>query len=55
MGPHAQTARFMRELFPGILTDGVGFVRVTCDNPICPLALHLRGLAMTQIPVVSEP
>lgn len=54
MGPRTQTARLMREIFPGILTDGIGFIRVTCDNPICPLALHLRGFAMTQIPIIVE-
>jgi hypothetical protein len=54
LGPHSQTARFLFELFPSILTDDVGFVRITCSEPVCALALQLRGLAMAQIPVVIE-
>ena len=55
LGPRGQLGRFIRELFPGILSDGVGFVRISCDQPVCGLALHLRGLAMTQIPIFIEP
>ncbi len=53
LGPHSQTARFLFELFPD-LTDEVGFVRITCSEPVCALALHLRGLVMAQIPIVIE-
>lgn len=54
LGPHSQTARYLFELFPEILEDDVGFVRITCSEPVCALALHLRGLVMAQIPVVIE-
>lgn len=54
LGPHSQTARFLFELFPALLTDAVGFVRITCSEPVCALALHLRGLVMAQIPIVIE-
>ncbi len=54
LGPHSQTARFLFELFPDILTDEVGFVRITCSEPVCALALHLHGLVMAQIPIVIE-
>ena len=54
LGPHSQIAQFLFQIFPDILTDDVGYVRISCDNPICALALHLRGFGMTQIPVVVE-
>ncbi len=54
LGPHSQTARFLFELFPDILTDEVGFVRITCSDPVCALVLHLHGLVMAQIPIVIE-
>jgi len=54
LGPRSQTAQFLFQLFPDILEDDVEYVRISCDNLICALALHLRGLSMTQIPVVVE-
>jgi len=54
LAPHSQTAQLLFELFPSLLTDEVGFVRITCSEPVCALALHLRGLQMAQIPVVIE-
>lgn len=52
--PHAQIAQYLFQLFPNILTDDIGYVRITSSNPICALALHLRGFSMTQIPVIIE-
>jgi len=54
LAANSHTARFLFELFPNIPNDGVGFVRINSDIPICALALRLRDLAMTQIPVVIE-
>ena len=54
LGPGSQTAQFLFELFPGLLTGEVGFVRISCDKPVCALALQLRGLEMLQIPVFVE-
>jgi len=56
LGPHSQTARYLKELFPDVLADGSGFVRISCDRPVCALALHLHGFQMLQIPVyIDEP
>lgn len=52
--PRAQIARLLLDMFPELLTGDVGFVRVTCDNPVCLLVLRLRGLEMLQIPVFVE-
>ena len=41
-------------MFPGLLTGDVGFVHVTCENPVCGVALQLRGLRMLQIPISVE-
>ncbi len=54
LAPRAQIARILLELFPELLTGEVGFVRVSCDSPVCALALQLRGLQMLQIPVFVE-
>lgn len=54
LGPRSQTAQFLFEIFPDVFADDVGYVRISCDNPICSLALRLCGLNMTQIPVVVE-
>jgi hypothetical protein len=54
LGPHAQIAQYIFQLFPNILTDDIGYIRITSSNPICALALHLRGFSMNQIPVVIE-
>ena len=54
IGPRSQIGQFLFDMFPGLLTGEVGFVRVTCDSPICGVALQLRGLQMLQIPIVVE-
>jgi hypothetical protein len=54
VGPHSQIAQFIFQTFPNILEDDVALIKISCDNPICALALHLRGLSMTQIPIVVE-
>ena len=54
LGPHAQIAQYIFELFPNILTDDIGYIRITSSNPVCALVLHLRGFSMNQIPVVIE-
>jgi len=54
LGPRSQTAQFLSQIFPNVLTNDAGYVRISCNNPICALALHLRGLGMTQIPVAVE-
>jgi hypothetical protein len=54
LGPHSQTARFLSELFPGVLMDDVGFVRINCSEPVCALAIHMYGFLMSQIPIVIE-
>lgn len=51
LGPHSQIARYLKELFPEVLADDSGFVKITCDSPVCALALHLHGFQMLQIPV----
>ncbi len=52
LGPYSQTAQYLKQTFPQILTDGIGYVVISCDSPVCALALQLRGLSMLQIPVV---
>jgi len=54
LGPHSQIARYLKELFPDVLADGSGFVKISCDNPVCALVLHLHGFQMLQIPVFVE-
>lgn len=54
LGPRSQTAQFLAEAVPEILTGEVGFVRITCDNPICALALNLRGLRVLQVPIFID-
>lgn len=51
LGPHSQIARYLKELFPDVLADGSGFVKITCDSPVCALVLHLHGFQMLQIPI----
>lgn len=54
MGPHSQSSKYLFEYFPDLLTGDVGFVRITCDNPVCALALQLKGLSMLQVPIFVE-
>lgn len=54
LGPHSQTAQYLFELFPQILTGDVSLIRITCTDPVCALSLYLRGLEFFQIPVVIE-
>ena len=54
LGPHAQIAKFVRELFPAF-PDGIGFIRVTTSAPVCGLALRLHGLDISQVPVFVNP
>jgi hypothetical protein len=50
LSPHSQIARFVRELFPAF-PDGIGFIRITTTSPVCGMALRLRGLNLSQLPV----
>jgi hypothetical protein len=50
LGPHAQIARFVREMFPNF-PEGIGFIRITTSSPVCGMALRLRGLDLSQVPV----
>jgi hypothetical protein len=50
LGPHAQIARFVREMFPAF-PEGIGFVRITTSSPVCGLVLRFRGLDLSQLPV----
>jgi hypothetical protein len=50
LGPHAQIARFVREMFPDF-PEGIGFVRVVTSAPVCGLALRLIGLDLSQVPL----
>lgn len=54
LGPHSQISRYLFELFPELLTDEAGYVRITCEEPTCALVLNLRGLQMLQIPIFVE-
>jgi hypothetical protein len=54
VGPHSQIAQFLFQAFPNVLEDDVALIEISCDSPVCALALHLRGLSMTQIPIVVE-
>lgn len=54
LGPHSQIARYLKELFPDVLADDSGFVKIACDSPVCALALHLHGFQMLQIPVFVD-
>jgi hypothetical protein len=50
LGPHAQIARFVREMFPGF-PDDIGSVRITTSSPVCGMVLRLTGLDLMQVPV----
>ena len=54
LGPRTQIARFVDEWFTAIAPGTIGFVRVTAANAVCGLVLQLRGMVMTQIPVLIE-
>lgn len=54
LGIRMQITRFVDEWLADIPPGTVGFVRITATSPICGMALQLRGLAMTQVPILIE-
>lgn len=54
LGPHAQIARFVREMFPAV-PAGIGFIRITTSSPVCSMALRMRGLDLSQLPIFINP
>jgi hypothetical protein len=54
LGPRTQIAKFVDEWFTTMAPGATGFVRITATSSICGLALQLRGLVMTQIPILIE-
>jgi hypothetical protein len=51
LGGGMQTARMLDEMFPELFADDAGFVLIDCDQPVCALAMNLRGLDTRQIPI----
>jgi hypothetical protein len=51
----SQNSQLLNEIFDEeFLEDESGFVLIDCDEPVCALALQLRGVQNRQIPIVTD-
>jgi hypothetical protein len=55
LGAHTQRAQNLDEIFPDLFADEAGFVLINCDQPVCALAINMRGVTATQIPIFTDP
>ncbi|HXK62432.1 MAG TPA: hypothetical protein PLP42_21295 [Acidobacteriota bacterium] len=56
IAPRNQNSQLVQEIFgESFLENEAGFVLINCDQPVCALAMQVRGVTATQIPVANAP
>jgi len=57
LAPLNQNSQMLQEAFTaaGFLEDEAGYVVINCDQPVCALAMEMRGMNISQIPISTAP
>ena len=51
LGPRSQMARYVNEVFPGMLTGIVGSLRINSPSAVCGMGLRMRGENLSEDPM----